>query len=300
MGKLVVLGGSSGEHLAIKTARLLDSELGFIEVKKFPDGETYVRIHADVGGRDVLYINSLQHGVNDLVIETIYTLDTLKDLGAKHVYAVIPYMAYARQDARFNPGEAVSIVVLAKLFKTLDLDAIYTFDMHLHRIVDPKELFGTRFYNLSAVSEIAGYVRENYSLGEDAVVIGPDEEAIQWAKRLGEELGGLEYSVLEKKRVSAEEVVIEARDVDVRDRDVVIVDDIISTGGTMVEAIKALKKQGARNILVTCIHPLLVGRALYRILRLNPIDIVCTDTVLSPVSKISIAPVIAKEIRRYV
>ncbi|MCD6487950.1 MAG: ribose-phosphate diphosphokinase [Desulfurococcales archaeon] len=292
MADIIVLGGSAGEHIAIKLAEILGVELGFIEVKKFPDGETYIRVHSDISGKRVIYVNSLQRGPNELIIETLYTLDTLKDLGASEIHAVIPYMAYARQDERFNPGEVVSILSLAKLFKALDLDGIYTIDMHLHRITKPEKVFGSKFYNLTGVRELAKYVKKHHSI-ENTVVIGPDEEAEQWAKTMAEELGGLEYSILEKKRLTAEEVVIEAKGVDVRDKNVVIVDDIISTGGTIVESIKALRKLGAKDIIVTTVHPILVGRALPKLLRLGLKDLVGTDTVLSPISKVSIAPAIA-------
>ncbi len=298
MSKPLVLGGSSGEHLAIKVASLIGGELGDVEVKKFPDGETYIRILSDVSGRDVVYINSLQKGPNDLIIETLYTLMTIKDLGAKRVIAVVPYMSYARQDERFNPGEVVSIEVLGKLFRTVGPDLIYTIDMHLHRIGDPSKVFGSGIRNLTAVRELGKYVKEHYDVS-NSVVIGPDEESEQWAKVMAEELGGVEYAVLEKKRLTAEEVVIEVKGgLDVSGKDVVIVDDIISTGGTMVEAIRSLYKLGAKSVIVTATHMLLVGKALSKILRLSPKDIVGTDTVLSPVSKVSVAPVIADALRK--
>ncbi len=297
MSDIIVLGGSRGEHLAIELSHILNVKLGDIEVKKFPDGETYIRVHEDVEGRTVIYVNSLQRDPNEAIIETLYTLDTLVDLGAKEVHAVIPYMAYARQDERFNPGEAVSILSLAKLFKALKIKAIYTIDMHLHRITDPTKVFGSNFYNLTGVRELAKYVKKHHKI-ENTVVIGPDEEALQWAKIMAEELGGLEYTTLEKKRLSAEEVVIEAKGVDVKEKNVIIVDDIISTGGTIVEAVKALNKLGAKDIIVTCVHPLLVGRALYRLLRLGLKDLVGTNTVLSPISKVSVAPAIAEALRK--
>ncbi|MEM1826664.1 MAG: ribose-phosphate pyrophosphokinase-like domain-containing protein, partial [Desulfurococcaceae archaeon] len=110
--ELLVLGGSNGEHLAIELSSIGAFELGSLEVRKFPDGETYVRVLTKVDGRTVVYINSLQRNVNEAVFETILTIDALRDLGAKEVIAVIPYMSYARQDARFNPGEAISIYTL--------------------------------------------------------------------------------------------------------------------------------------------------------------------------------------------
>ncbi|MCY0867885.1 MAG: ribose-phosphate diphosphokinase [Desulfurococcus sp.] len=296
MKSTVILGGTSGYHLAYKVSRILGVELGDIEVKAFPDGETYIRVIPDVRDKTVVYINSLQYNPNERIIETLYTLDTLRDLGASRVIAVIPYLAYARQDERFNPGEAVSIRILAKLFKSIQVDAIYTIDTHLHRISDPTELFGARFYNLTGVRELARYVREKQSL-ENTVIVGPDEEAEQWAKIMAEELGGVEYGVLEKKRLSPTEVVIEAKGINVRDKNVIIVDDIISTGGTIVEAVKSLRKLGARDITVTCVHPLLVGTAYQKLLQLDLKDLACTDTVLNPVSKVTVAPVIASEVK---
>lgn len=293
-----MLGGASGAHIAVMLARLLSAELGEVEVSKFPDGETYVRVLTDVEGKRVVYVNSLQRGPNESLVETLLTLDALKDLGAGEVHAVLPYMAYARQDERFKPGEAVSIRTLAKLFRTLGLDSLYTVDMHLHRVADPAELFGTQFHNLTGVRELARYVREHHGPLEDAVVVGPDEEAEQWARIMADELGGLEYAVLEKRRVSASEVVVRARGVDVRGRLVLIVDDIISTGGTIVEAVKALRRLGARDVVVACVHPLLVGGAYARLLKLGLRDLVGTDTVLSPISRVPIAPAIAEALRR--
>ena len=298
MSRPLVLGGSAGEHIAVKLTPLLNAELGEIEVKRFPDGETYIRILPDVKGRDVIYVNSLQRGPNDLVIETLFTVATLKELGAKKVVAVIPYMSYARQDERFNPGEVVSIEVLGRLFRTVEPDMIYTIDMHLHRIGDPSKVFGPNIRNLTAVRELGKYIKKFHDIS-NSVVIGPDEESEQWARVMADELGGVEYAILEKKRLTAEEVVIEVRGgLNVEGKDVVIVDDIISTGGTMVEAIKALRKLGVRSIIIAATHMLLVGKALPRILRLLPKDIVGTDTVLSPLSKVSVAPVIAEALRR--
>jgi len=295
--KPLVLGGRNGDYLAVEIASLKGFELGAVEVKKFPDGETYIRVLSDVQGRDVVYVNSLQREPNEAVIETLYTLDTLRDLGARRVVAVIPYMSYARQDSRFNPGEAVSIQILAKLFRTVSVDHIVTVDMHLHRISDPSSLFGANFHNITGVRELGKYLKKHYSL-TNAVVIGPDEEAEQWAKVMAEELGGLEYSVLEKTRLTAEKVVVEARGVKVEGKDVVIVDDIISTGGTIVEGVKALRSLGARDFYVAAVHPLLIGDAYSKLMRLGLKELVGTNTVLSPISRVSIAPAIVEALDR--
>lgn len=289
--KLLVLGGLNGEHLAIELSSIGAFELGSLEVKKFPDGETYVRVLTEVNDRTVVYINSLQRDVNEAVFETILTIDTLRDLGAKEVIAVIPYMSYARQDARFNPGEAISIRTLAKMFKAVKIDHLITIDMHLHRISNPSDLFGANFHNITGVKELAKYFRRTHNI-ENTVIIGPDEEAEQWAKIMSEELNGLEYTVLKKTRFTAEKVAIETEGVNVDGKNVIIVDDIISTGGTIIEAVMALKELGAKEIMVGTIHPLLIGYAYNRLLRLGLRDLVGTNTILSPISKVSVAPAI--------
>lgn len=296
--KTLVLGGSQGEHIAFRLARLLGAELGSVEFTHFPDGECYIRVGVEVKGRQVIYVNSFQRMPNEAIVETLLTLDALRDLGASELHAVVPYMAYARQDERFKPGEAVSIVTLAKLFRTLNLDSIYTVDMHLHRITDPTTLFGARFRNLTGVRELAKYLKTHYSSAlSDAVIVGPDEEAEQWAAVMAEDLN-LGYTVLEKKRLSATEVKIEARGADVKGRLAIIVDDIISTGGTIIEAVKVLRGLGCGDVLVACVHPLLVGRAYQKLLQLELLDIVGTDTVLSPVSRVPIAPAIAQALAK--
>jgi ribose-phosphate pyrophosphokinase len=293
--KPLVIGGSNGEHLAIELSQLMGLELVSVEIKKFPDGETYVRILGEVSGRDVVYINSLQRSPNESLIETLLTIDALRDLGAARLIAVIPYMSYARQDSRFNPGEAISVQTIAKLFKSMRLDHLVTVDMHLHRITDPSSLFGANFHNITGVRELAKYIKRNYSV-ENTVVIGPDEEAEQWAKIMAEDLGGLEYGVLKKTRLTAEKVTVVAEGLNVQGKNVIIVDDIISTGGTIVEAVNTLRNLGAREIYVTTVHPLLIGNAYARLLRLNLRDLVGTNSVLSPISKVSIAPAIGEKI----
>ncbi|MEM0224439.1 MAG: ribose-phosphate diphosphokinase [Desulfurococcaceae archaeon] len=291
--KPIVLGGSNGEHLAVELAELGSLELGDIEVRKFPDGETYVRILANVADRKVIYINSLQRNVNESLVETVLTIDALKDLGAKEIIAVIPYMSYARQDARFNPGEAVSIQTIAKVFSLLKIDYLITIDMHLHRISDPNRLFNTKFYNITGVKELAKYFKKKYEIRkEETIVVGPDEEAEQWAKIMSKEIGDLDYFTLEKTRISAEKVVIDTRGVNVKGKRVIIVDDIISTGGTIIEAVKNLRELGAAEIMVGTVHPLLIGNAYNRLLRLKLKDLVGTNTILSPISRVSVAPAI--------
>ncbi|MHA1833035.1 MAG: ribose-phosphate diphosphokinase [Candidatus Baldrarchaeia archaeon] len=291
----IILGGSSAQVLAIKIGRLLKASVLLPEIKRFPDGEKYVRITGDVNGKAVAVIQSFYHQPDEFLIEYFLMVDTLKDLGAKRVLGVVPYFAYARQDERFKPGEAVSFKIVTKLIEEVGTDEIYTVDTHLHRVEQLSEIFRIPAHNLTAVPLLAQYIKKNFEL-TNPIVIGPDEEAEQWAKVAAKELEA-EYDVLEKERLGPSEVRIKTRELDVKNRDVVIVDDIISTGGTMVEAIKMLKEHGAKNIIAACTHPILVQNALTKIYQAGALAVIGTDTVPSSISFVSVAPVIAEALR---
>ncbi|MEM2551842.1 MAG: ribose-phosphate diphosphokinase, partial [Sulfolobales archaeon] len=168
------------------------------------------------------------------------------------------------------------------------------FDLHLHRFRDPRHLFGDNFVNLTAVRDLVKYVSTSHKL-RNCVIVGPDEESEQWAKVASEELGGLPYTVMEKKRISASEVVVEPRNPDiVTGRSAIVVDDIISTGGTIVETVRVLRNLGVREVYVAVTHAILAGRALSKLTQLELEDLVASDTVLSPISKVRTAPIIAR------
>ena len=291
----IILGGSSAQVLAIKIGRLLKAPVLLPEIKRFPDGEKYVRITGDVNGKTVAVIQSFYHQPDEFLIEYFLMVDTLKDLGAKRVLGVVPYFAYARQDERFKPGEAISFKIVTKLIEEVGTDEIYTVDTHLHRVEQLSEIFRIPAHNLTAVPLLAQYVKKNFEL-TNPIVIGPDEEAEQWAKVAAKELE-VEYDVLEKERLGPSEVRIKTRELDVKNRDIVIVDDIISTGGTMVEAIKMLKEHGAKNIIAACTHPILVQNALTKIYQAGALAVIGTDTVPSSISFVSVAPVMAEALR---
>lgn len=291
----IILGGSSAQVLAIKIGRLLKASVLLPEIKRFPDGEKYVRITGDVNGKTVAVIQSFYHQPDEFLIEYFLMVDTLKDLGAKRVLGVVPYFAYARQDERFKPGEAVSFKIVTKLIEEVGTDEIYTVDTHLHRVEQLSEIFRIPAHNLTAVPLLAQYIKKNFEL-TNPIVIGPDEEAEQWAKVAAKELEA-EYDVLEKERLGPSEVRIKTRELDVKNRDVVIVDDIISTGGTMVEAIKMLREHGAKNIIAACTHPILVQNALTKIYQAGALAVIGTDTVPSSISFVSVAPVMAEALR---
>jgi len=294
--QLKVIGGSSSESLRAKVARELGVKTVALEMKRFPDGEKYLRVLDDVKDENLVVVHSIHHTPDELLFEYLLLVDTLRDLGAKRIVSFIPYFAYARQDERFNPGEALSFKTVSKLIESVGTDEIYTIDMHQHRVIRSSDVFRIPSHNLSAMPLLADYMRSIYNKRKP-LVIGPDAEAEQWAKLAADRLQS-DYDVFEKKRLGPDKVEIRPRKSNARDRDILIVDDIISTGGTIVEAMKVLLSQEAKSVSVACTHPLLVSGALMKIRDAGAENVVGTDTVPSPISYVSVAPLIAEQVRK--
>jgi ribose-phosphate pyrophosphokinase len=303
---MIIIGGSASTNLAEKVAKQLGQEPGRIEIKRFPDGDKYVRILDEVNGQDVAVIQSLYHKpdqrifADQNIFELLMIIDTLRDLGAKTIAVVAPYLAYARQDSRFFPGEAVSSQIIARLLEDVGTTKFLTVDCHLHRLGDVSKIFKIPAQNLSAMPLLGKYALENLH-PKKPLVIGPDEEAEQWAAIVAKELDA-EHTVFQKKRIRKEgatesRVEITASDIDLNGRDAVFADDIISTGGTLAKATKACKKMGARRIYALCTHPVLADGALERVKSAGIHKVVGTDTIPSSISQVSVAPVIAAALK---
>ncbi len=293
---VLVASGSPSKTLAWKVAQDLNAQYLDTEIKMFPDGEIYVRFLDDAAGKDVVLIQSLALNPNQYLIELFLMLDALKDIKARRVITVLPYFAYARQDERFKPGEAISVQTISRLIEAAGADHIFTIDSHRHRVVDQTKLTKIPLDDLSAMNVLAKYMSAKHKMHNPAV-IGPDSEAGAWAKIAADTLG-IDYDSLEKKRFDAETVEIRPRKLDIKGRDVLIVDDIISTGNTIIKAMEVLKVNGAKDIYVACTHPLLVLNALVRIYQAGALDVVGTDTVYSPISLVSVSPVISNAVKK--
>jgi ribose-phosphate pyrophosphokinase len=293
---LKIVGGSAGRVLAVLIARKFGLNASEAEIKRFPDGEKYLRIDDNVAGQDVAIVQSIHHTADDLLFEYFLLCDTIRGLGARRVLGVLPYFGYARQDNQFKPGEAVSFRTVAKLIEDVGTSELFSVDMHQHRIGRASDVFSIPVHNLTASPLLAEYVRSSTVL-ENPVVIGPDEESEQWAMAAAKVIGA-DHDILEKKRLTAEKVQITTRSLAVRDRDVLLIDDIISTGDTIVTATRMLKEQGARRVIIACTHPILAHDALARIYATGAEIVVGTDTVPSPISHVSVAPLIAEAIMR--
>ena len=280
---MIVVSGSQSQNLAFKVAKLLNTKLTRVEYKRFPDNEIYVRVVDEINDDKAVIINT-QKNQNDAIVETILLCDALRDEGVKDITLVAPYLAYARQDKKFNPGEAISIRALAKIYSNI-VDRLITINPHETHI---KDFFTIPFIYGDAIPKLAEYVKDKL---DNPIVLAPDKGALEFAKTASKILNA-EYDYLEKTRLSPTEIQIAPKTLDAKDRDVLIVDDIISTGGTMATAVKLLKEQGAKKIIAACVHPVLIGDALNKLYSAGVEEVVGTDTYLSEVSKVSVAEII--------
>jgi ribose-phosphate pyrophosphokinase len=285
----IVLGPSSKE-LGEKIADLLGAEKLPVAFKSFPDGESYIRVDGSMRGEEVIIVQTTSPPQDQRLIQLTLMADAAKRNGAAKVKAVAPYLAYARQDRVFLPGEALSIEAIANMLEATGVDSLLT--------VNVKEEALSRFpfpaKTLSAIPLLAEYFKRR-GLG-GSFSLAPDEGAVYIAKQAEEMLRG-GYGFLKKRRDRyTGQVSVEKTSLDVRGKTVVIFDDIVSTGGTIVNAVRILKELGAGSIFASCVHPLLVGDAEKRMLDAGVEEIVGTDSVPSHVSKVSLAPLIAKEL----
>ena len=270
--------GSGARHLGDEMKRF-SGDILEVEIMKFPDGEKYVRV---LGSADeATVVQSTFKPQDEHLIELLLLGDALRERGAKRLRAVVPYLAYSRQDRVTKEGESISV---RAVMKTIGLyyDELYVFDLH-----NPETLkfFPGRAVNVSPARAIAGYFKEK--LG-DGIVLAPDEGARERAKAVAERLG-LEFSHFEKERISPTEVRMRPVDVNVTGKNVLIVDDIISTGGTMVKAATLLKEMGARKVFVVATHGVFAEGAIERVNKAVD-ELAVTNTIPTPVSRISVVP----------
>ena len=286
---MIIVPGPSSASLGRKMAEILEAKLVPVAFKKFPDGESYLRFEKEVAGEEVVVVQSTGPPQDTSLIQLLILIDAAKDLGAKRVTAVVPYLAYARQDKRFLPGEAISIQTVGKLLKAAGVDELLTVNVHEEKVL---KNFGFPAESVSAMGLLAEYFKSKGFQG--AFSLAPDRGAVQLAVEAAEVLGG-EYGWLEKKRdLYTGEAKTEEKILNVSGKDVIIFDDIISTGGTVANAVKILKKQGARRVFAACAHPLMIGNAKEKILQSGAEGIVGTDSVPSDVTVVSLAPLLAK------
>ncbi len=290
---MIVLASHGSSRLATALAEELDAELAAVEEDRFPDGEWITRVPPDLEGTAIV-VHTTSAPQDENLIKLLITLDAARENGADEVVAVVPYVAYSRQDRRFEPGDPVSFRAVARAISA-NADAFVTVDLHEPSTL---EFFEVPSENVTAAEEMGRFIAEE--LGEeDPVIVGPDEGARELAKTVAEVFDA-EWDHLEKERISGDEVVIEPKEIDVEGRTVVLVDDMIDTGGTMVEAAKALKELGAERLYAACTHALLTRNADARLRAAGFEDIFATDTVPNPYTVVSAARPVAEAVRELV
>ncbi|MCD6275480.1 MAG: ribose-phosphate diphosphokinase [Thermoplasmata archaeon] len=280
-----IVTGSASYLLGEKIAQLLNEKYIPPVIEKFPDGEIYVRIEGEIE-KEVALIQTTYP--NDKLIELFLLQDALREKGVERIITVVPYFGYSRQDKIFKEGEAISARAMAKHIE-LYSDIFIGIDLHAPSILN---WFSIPTVHLHATEPIARFLKER----DVDVVISPDKGGVERAKLVAEAMNA-EFDYLEKVRLSGEEVVIKPKNLDVREKIVGIVDDIISTGGTIARAAEQLRRQGARKIYAVCTHGLFIGKAEENMKKVN--DFASTDTIESKYSKITVAEVIARALQEY-
>ncbi len=286
---MIVVPGPSAQKLGKKVAEGLNAKMVDLNVKAFPDGEYSLRFEGDLTDKEVVVVQTTGKPQDTNLMQLLLTLDAVKDLGAKKVTAVVPYLAFARQDKRFLAGEGVSSKTVIKLIQACGIDKFITVNIHAKAVFD---WFSVPTMNLSAITLLAQDFK-NKGL-EGAFALSPDKGAIKLAEEADKVLGGgCGWLRKERDRYTGE-IQVEEKRLNVENKDVIVFDDIISTGGTIARAIKMLKSQGARRVFAACVHPLLIGEAKTKIMNAGAEEIVGTDSIPSTVRQVSLAPLIVE------
>ena len=286
---MIVVGGSASTDLAKELATALDCQYISAATVRFPDGECYTRIDVESLDDDVVIVQNTFPDGN--LVEMFLLQDAVRRLGAKTITLVIPYFGYARQDRVFKAGEPESAKIMCKLLD-MNCDRVITVDIHKESVLDN---FTCPHRDLKAAKPIADYFAEK---GID-IVLSPDIGAAGRAKEVADYMG-LPHDHLNKTRLSGTDVKIAPAEADVAGKKVLIVDDMISTGGTIVAASAALKEAGASSVYVACTHGLFVNNALERFTGATVESVLSCNTLNNAVSHISVAGLVADAIKDFV
>jgi ribose-phosphate pyrophosphokinase len=287
----IILGPASKE-LGERIAELTGFEKVPVAHKTFPDGENYIRLEGTFQDDHVVIVQTTSPPQDTKLVQLAFMADAAKRNGARKVTAAVPYLAYARQDKIFLQGETISIETVAQMLKVAGVDALLTVNIHAEATLS-KFPFPTK--TISAIPLLAEhFVKKGI---KKAFALAPDKGAMYIAQQAQSVLGG-EAGHLEKQRDRyTGQTSQTGKGLNVKGQTTIIFDDIISTGDTIVGAAKILKELDAAKVFVACVHPLLIGDAEKRILDAGVEEIVGTDSVSSHVSKVSLAPLISKELK---
>ena len=293
MSRPVLIALPGNEERTKRLAAALDAESVALDYRRFPDGESYLRIDAPLAGRDVVLVATLDRPDNKIP-RLLFAADLAHDLEARQVGLVAPYLAYMRQDRRFHPGEALTSVSFARRISA-SFDWLVTVDPHLHRYPTLDAVYSIPGQVVAAAPALAGWIVEHV---DRPLVVGPDEESAQWVQAVAGAYD-LPWRVMTKQRFGDHDVRITAPDLDgLEDRHPVLVDDILSSGATLADAARVLTEAGLPTPACAVVHGLFGDRARETLTSAGIGTVVCTDTVDAPEAKIELAERIAPAVRK--
>ena len=285
-----VIGGSASTALAERISRELgNAPFGIPFTKRFPDGELYLRVGGRLEGDDVVVVQSTR--TDQDLLELLLLEDAVREAGARRVFVVVPYFGYARQDRRFFPGEPVSARALCRHVE-LDADGVVTVDLHSSQTLGQ---FSKPAFEASGIPALGRLLRER----PVDLLVSPDKGGVERAKRMAQLLDK-PWVALDKKRLDSDRVELSLGAGAVPShsgKHVVLIDDVITTGGTIVEAARLLKRHGVRAVTAACTHGLFLRDAFERIKAVTD-EVLSTDTLLNPAEKGSVAPDVAQILLR--
>ncbi len=299
--KIRIFTGNSNPALAQKICSHLDVPLGTARVRNFSDGEIMIEIGENVRGRDVYIVQSTCAPTNNNLMELLIMTDALKRASAATITAVIPYYGYARQDRKAAPRTPITAKLVADLITTAGIDRVVTTDLHAGQI---QGFFNIPVDNLYAAPVILDHLKNRFD-GQPVVMVSPDaggtERARAFAKRLGCTL-----AVIDKRRTGPNVAEVMHLIGDVRDKIAIILDDMVDTAGTLTQAAKALKENGAKSVFACATHGVLSGPAIERINNSAIEEMVLTDTIslgerenqTSKIKTLSVSELLAEAIKR--
>ncbi|EHD2790395.1 ribose-phosphate pyrophosphokinase [Campylobacter jejuni] len=292
-----IFSGSANVEFARQVSKYLSLPLSDSGVKRFSDGEFSVQIDESVRGKDVFIIQSTCAPTNDNLMELLILTDALRRSSANSITAIIPYFGYARQDRKANPRVPITAKLVANLIQASGIDRVATIDLHAGQIqgffdIPVDNLYGSIVFN--------DYIKAKHF--KNAIIGSPDIGGVARARSVAKHLG-LDIVIVDKRREKANESEVMNIIGDVKDKEVILVDDIIDTAGTIVKAAEALKEKGAKSVMACCTHAVLSGKAYERIASGVLDELVVTDTIplkeqLPNIKVLSVTPVFAEVIRR--
>ncbi len=269
-----LLSGNSNKPLSKKIAKYLKTKLVNSSIRKFADGEIYTEINENIRGNSIFIIQSVSSPANDNLMELLICIDALKRSSAKNITAVIPYFGYARQDRKVVPRTSISAKLVSNLITKAGADRVVTVDLHAGQI---QGFFDIPVDNLFSTPIFARHVKKKIK-SKDLICVAPDVGGTERARALGKLLN-VGLAIVDKRRPKPGQSEVMNVIGNVKDKTCVIVDDIIDSGGTIINAAKALKNRGAKEVYVYITHGVLSGEAVKKIKNSVIKNLVITDTI---------------------